>query len=51
MAYTAGAVVYALKRPNPSPRCFGFHEVFHASTVVGFCCHFAAVTLATLHAR
>ena len=32
---TAGAVVYALKRPNPWPRVFGFHEVFHACTLVG----------------
>jgi hemolysin III len=33
--YTAGAVVYALKRPDPWPRVFGFHEVFHACTLVG----------------
>lgn len=34
-AYTAGALVYARKRPNPWPRVFGFHEVFHACTLVG----------------
>jgi hemolysin III len=34
-AYTAGALVYALKRPNPWPGAFGFHEVFHACTVIG----------------
>ena len=33
--YTAGALVYALKRPDPWPRVFGFHEVFHACTLVG----------------
>jgi hemolysin III len=45
LAYTAGAVVYALRRPDPLPRWFGFHEVFHAGTVAGFGCHFAAVWL------
>ena len=34
-AYTAGAVVYARKRPDPWPAVFGFHEVFHACTLVG----------------
>jgi hemolysin III len=45
IAYTGGAVVYALKRPNPSPRWFGFHEIFHLGTVAGFACHFVAVTM------
>jgi hemolysin III len=49
LAYTVGAVVYGLKRPNPSPRWFGFHEIFHALTVVGYSCHFVAVALATAH--
>ena len=35
LAYTVGALVYARKRPNPWPRVFGFHEVFHACTLVG----------------
>jgi hemolysin III len=47
LAYTAGAVVYATKRPNPSPRWFGFHEIFHVLTVIGFGCHFVAVSIAT----
>ena len=34
-AYTAGALVYARKWPDPWPRVFGFHEVFHACTLVG----------------
>jgi hemolysin III len=48
VAYTGGAVVYGLRRPNPWPRHFGFHEIFHTCTVVGFSCHFTAVALATL---
>jgi hemolysin III len=43
VAYTLGAVVYATKRPDPWPRVFGFHEVFHACTVVGAGCHLAAI--------
>ena len=30
LLYTAGAVVYAIQRPNPNPRVFGYHEIFHA---------------------
>jgi hemolysin III len=43
--YTAGALIYALRRPNPSPRWFGFHEVFHACTLVAFVTHYVAVSL------
>mgnify|MGYP001815203890 CR=1 FL=1 len=43
--YSAGAVVYGLRRPNPSPRWFGFHEVFHAFTVAAFIVHYVAVSL------
>lgn len=46
LAYTTGAVVYGTKRPNPSPRWFGFHEIFHVLTVVGFVSHAVAVGLA-----
>ena len=45
LAYTAGAVIYALKRPDPSPVWFGFHEIFHAGTLAGFACHFVAVAI------
>ena len=45
--YTAGAVVYALRRPDPSPRWFGFHEVFHAFTLAAFVTHYVAVSFAT----
>jgi hemolysin III len=41
--YTLGGIVYGLKRPNPSPRWFGFHEVFHALTVVAFVLHCVGV--------
>jgi len=47
LSYTAGAVVYGTKRPNPSPRWFGFHEIFHLGTIGGYVCHFFAVALAT----
>jgi hemolysin III len=40
-AYTVGAAVYALRRPDPFPRVFGYHEVFHALVVVAAICHFA----------
>jgi hemolysin III len=42
-AYTVGAVVYATRRPDPFPRVFGYHEVFHALVVVAAVCHYAAV--------
>ena len=44
--YTVGGVVYALKRPNPVPGVFGFHEVFHLCTLVAATCHYVAVWLA-----
>ncbi|MDM7855620.1 PAQR family membrane homeostasis protein TrhA [Cellulomonas alba] len=47
LCYTLGAVVYGTKRPNPSPRYFGFHEIFHALTVGGFVCHYVAVSIAS----
>jgi hemolysin III len=43
LAYSAGAVVYALKKPNPVPGVFGYHEVFHACTIVGAVLHFVCV--------
>ncbi|HEX7155185.1 MAG TPA: hemolysin III family protein [Thermoanaerobaculia bacterium] len=43
IAYTIGAVVYALRRPDPFPRVFGYHEVFHALTLVGALLHFAVI--------
>ncbi|WP_443047137.1 PAQR family membrane homeostasis protein TrhA [Streptomyces sp. NBC_00267] len=46
LLYTAGAVVYGLKRPDPSPAWFGFHEVFHALTIAAFAAHYTAILLA-----
>ncbi|WP_262000614.1 PAQR family membrane homeostasis protein TrhA [Microbacterium sp. Mcb102] len=43
--YTGGAVVYALKKPNPWPGHFGFHEIFHVCTVLAFLCHWTACLL------
>jgi hemolysin III len=48
LLYTAGAVVYALKRPNPWPGHFGFHEIFHVCTVLAFLCHWTACLLIAL---
>lgn len=44
--YTVGAVVYALRRPDPFPRVFGFHEIFHLLTIAAAACHFAVVDVA-----
>jgi hemolysin III len=44
--YTIGGVVYAVKRPNPIPGVFGFHEVFHLCTLVAAVCHYVAIWLA-----
>jgi hemolysin III len=44
--YSLGAVVYGTKRPDISPRWFGFHEVFHALTVLAFAAHVVAASLA-----
>ncbi len=46
--YSVGAVIYARKRPNPSPAWFGFHELFHAGTILGALCHWVAILLAVL---
>ncbi|MFF3327837.1 hemolysin III family protein [Streptomyces sp. NPDC002889] len=46
LLYSTGAVVYALQRPDPAPRWFGFHEIFHALTVAAFTAHYIAVSLA-----
>ena len=44
--YTLGALAYGFRRPNPAPRTFGFHEVFHLCTLVAALCHYVAVWLA-----
>jgi hemolysin III len=43
LAYTAGAIVYARRRPDPAPLVFGYHELFHALTIVGVGCQYVAI--------
>jgi hemolysin III len=43
--YTVGGVVYATRRPNPHPAWFGYHEVFHALTLLAYGCQYVAVSL------
>ena len=38
--YTCGAIIYALKKPNPCPRFFGFHEIFHVFVMLGSLSHY-----------
>ena len=45
LAYTAGAVVYARRRPDPVPAVFGYHELFHALTIVAVTCQYVAIAL------
>jgi hemolysin III len=49
--YTLGGLVYGVRRPNPSPRWFGFHEVFHALTIAAFATHYVGVSIATYSQR
>jgi hemolysin III len=49
--YTFGGVVYGFKRPNPWPRWFGFHEVFHTFTILAFVSHYVGVSMATYALR
>ena len=43
VAYTIGAVVYARRRPDPVPAVFGYHELFHALTLVAVSCQYVAI--------
>jgi len=49
--YILGGVVYGVRRPDPWPRYFGFHEVFHSLTVLAFVSHYVGVSLATYSLR
>ena len=46
VAYTLGAVFYALKKPNPLPGVFGFHEIFHLLVIAGAVLHYMVVYIA-----
>jgi len=48
LLYTAGAVVYAIQRPNPSPATFGYHEIFHLLVIAAAVAHFSAVAFFAL---
>ncbi|WP_406093204.1 hemolysin III family protein [Streptomyces sp. NBC_01013] len=45
LLYSAGGIIYGIKRPNPSPRYFGFHEVFHSLTLAAFVVHYVGISL------
>ncbi len=49
--YTLGGIVYALKKPDPFPAWFGFHEIFHVFTIAAFICHYIAASIATYQLR
>ena len=48
LLYSVGALVYALRRPNPAPTVFGYHEVFHVLTLAAAACQFAAIAFFVL---
>jgi hemolysin III len=48
LAYTVGGIVYALGRPDPVPLVFGYHEVFHALTIVAVACQYVAIAFFVL---
>jgi hemolysin III len=45
LIYSAGAAVYGLRRPDPAPAVFGYHEVFHLLVIAGVAAHFLAISL------
>ena len=49
LLYTAGAVVYATRRPDPRPEVFGYHEIFHALVIVASAVQFVVVALYALN--
>ena len=49
LAYSAGAVIYALKWPDPWPKWFGFHEIWHLFVMAGAFCHFYAIAMFLPH--
>jgi hemolysin III len=51
LLYIAGGTVYGFRRPDPWPRYFGFHEVFHSFTVLAFLAHYVGISLATYSLR
>jgi hemolysin III len=50
LAYTVGAIVYARQRPDPAPAVFGYHELFHALTIVAVACQYVAIAFFVVRA-
>jgi hemolysin III len=50
LTYTAGAIVYARRRPDPVPSVFGYHELFHALTIVAAACQYVAIAFFVVRA-
>jgi hemolysin III len=48
LLYTAGAIVFASRRPDPWPSTFGYHEVWHSFMVAAAACHYAMILLLLL---
>jgi hemolysin III len=51
LLYSAGALVYAFRRPDPVPAVFGYHEVFHALVIAAALAQYAAVAFFVVPAR
>jgi hemolysin III len=49
--YSLGGLVYGLRRPNPLPHYFGFHEVFHSFTIAAFVVHYIGVSIVSYSGR
>jgi hemolysin III len=50
LVYTAGAIVYARRRPDPLPAVFGYHELFHLLTLIAVSCQYVAIAFFIIHA-
>jgi hemolysin III len=50
LAYTAGAIIYVRRRPDPAPAVFGYHELFHTLTVLAAACQYVAIAFFVIHA-
>ena len=50
LLYTSGALVYLWRRPDPAPTVFGYHELFHALTIVAVACQYVAIAFFVIHA-
>ena len=51
LCYILGVIVYALRKPDPWPKVFGFHEIFHLGTIAGYACHMVAIYMVICNLR